>query len=235
MRTRELGNAAGLLSRDFGFRAAVATGDPGTAHARRSTISRRGSASGSPSSSTWTAASPASPIRACTPDARGLWSALDDGQTSGVARLGGVPHHVVAAPIMAPNLVGWVVFASRARRRRRCAALEQLSAIPISARVLPRSAGQAGRADQRRGRARPLHRRADRATAPRPGSTSAGGTAIALAKPLRGMGEGESGGAGAALSAGAGDGALSAAAARDGADRPARADPRPASAPGGCR
>src|SRR5258706_4012607 len=31
LRTRELGNAAGLLSRDFGFRAAVATGDPGTA------------------------------------------------------------------------------------------------------------------------------------------------------------------------------------------------------------
>ena len=30
MRSRELGNAAGVLARDFGFREAVATGDPRT-------------------------------------------------------------------------------------------------------------------------------------------------------------------------------------------------------------
>jgi diguanylate cyclase (GGDEF)-like protein len=190
LRTRELRNAAGLLSRDYGFRAAVATGDPGTAISALDNLKARlglrtafivnmdGSVTGLADQR----------LRA---GAQALWSALDEGRTSGVARLGGTPHHVVAAPIMAPNLVGWVVFASELgppELRR----LEQLSAIPISARVLTRGsaggwaggtsdeAALAGFIDARIGDGAPA--RLD----------EAGGTAIALARPLAAMGEGDS-------------------------------------------
>ncbi len=195
MRSRELRNAAALLSRDFGFRAAVATGDPGTALSALDNLKGRlglriafivnmdGSVTGL-----------ADPRLGA--DARGLWTALDSGQTGGIARLDGIPHHVVAAPIMAPSLVGWVVFATELGPPQ-MAQLEQLSAIPISARVLTRerSAGWAGGArsgeagngaaiarfiDARIGDGAPARLDGD------------GGTAIALVKPLQGMGEGES-------------------------------------------
>jgi diguanylate cyclase (GGDEF)-like protein len=186
MRSRELGNAAALLSRDFGFRAAVATGDPRTAVSALDNLKARlgigtafivnmdGSVTG--------LADPR--LRA---DARSLWAALDAGQTSGIARLGGVPHHVVAAPIMAPSLVGWVVFGSELGPPQ-MHRLEQLSAIPINARVLTRGqgAGWSGDAaiaafvDARIGDNSPA--RLD----------ESGGTAIALVKPLQGMGDGES-------------------------------------------
>jgi diguanylate cyclase (GGDEF)-like protein len=192
LRTRELGNAAVLLSRDFGFRAAVATGDPGTALSALDNLKARlglrtafivgmdGNVTG--------LADPR--LRA---DARLLWAALDAGKTSGIARLGGVPHHVVAAPIMAPSLVGWVVFANDlgpAQMHR----LEQLSAIPINARILLRGHGDAwtsgepsaddnaiaGFVDARIGDGAPA--RLDEES----------GTAIALARPLQGMNDGES-------------------------------------------
>jgi diguanylate cyclase (GGDEF)-like protein len=186
LRTRELGNAAGLLSRDFGFRAAVATGDPGTALSALDNLKARlGLRTAFIVSMDGSVTGLADPrLRA---DARALWAALDAGQTSGIARLGGVPHHVVAAPIMAPSLAGWVVFASElgpAQMHR----LEQLSAIPISARVLQHGPGEswsaepeiAGFVETRIGDSAPA--RLD----------EAGGTAIAMVKPLHSMGDGDS-------------------------------------------
>ncbi|MEA3013836.1 MAG: hypothetical protein QOD42_2381 [Sphingomonadales bacterium] len=190
LRTRELSNAAGLLSRDYGFRAAVATGDPGTAMSALDNLKTRlglrtafivnmdGSVTGLAD-------------RRLRAGAQALWSALDNGRTSGVARLGGTPHHVVAAPIMAPNLVGWVVFASELgppELRR----LEQLSAIPINARVLTRgSAGgwASGTSDEAALAGFIETRIGDGAPAR---LDEAGGTAIALARPLAAMEEGES-------------------------------------------
>ena len=191
LRSRELGNAAALLSRDFGFRAAVATGDPDTAISALDNLKARlglrtafivnmdGSVMGLAGHL----------MRA---DGQALWPALDSGQTGGVARLGGVPHQVVAAPIMAPNLVGWVVFAAELGPPQ-MARLEQLSAVPISARVLQRGgqggwtggersvddAAIAGFIDARIGDGAPARLDESR------------GTAIALVKPLHGMGQGE--------------------------------------------
>jgi len=192
LRTRELSNAAGLLSRDFGFRAAVATGDPGTAlSALENLKSRLGLGTAFIVGMDGNVTGLSDPrLRA---DARLLWAALDAGRTSGITRLGGVPHHVVAAPIMAPNLVGWVVFANDlgpAQMHR----LEQLSAIPINARVLLRGRGDgwsggehsaddvaiAGFVDARIGDGAPA--RLDEES----------GTAIALARPLQGINDGES-------------------------------------------
>jgi diguanylate cyclase (GGDEF)-like protein len=172
-RSHELGNAAAVLSRDFGFRAAVATGDRRTAESALDNLKARlgldvafivgvdGKVTG--------ISDPA-----LSRDAAKLWPALDQGETRGVATLGGVPRQLVAAPVMAPALTGWVVFASNLDARQ-MHALEGLSAIPIEASVLP-----AGRiADPAiRGGA--------------PGRvTTAEGAAVALARPLPGMGGGE--------------------------------------------
>jgi diguanylate cyclase (GGDEF)-like protein len=186
LRTRELSNAAGLLSRDFGFRAAVATGDPRTALSALDNLKARLGLRTAFIVGTDGHVSGLTDPRLAA-DARALWTALDAGQTSGIVRLGGVPHHVVAAPIMAPALVGWVVFANDlgpGQMRR----LEQLSAIPINARVLLHGRNEgwsddpaiARFVDARIGDNAPA--RLDEAT----------GTAIALVKPLRSMGDGGS-------------------------------------------
>ncbi|MEA3066516.1 MAG: hypothetical protein QOJ27_2977 [Sphingomonadales bacterium] len=171
MRSRELGNAAGVLARDFGFREAVATGDPRTAASAlvnlRARLGLRMAFIVNVDGSVVGIDDPR--LRR---DGGALWAALDRGQTSGVASLGGVPHQVVAAPIMSPTLTGWVVFATPlgASEMR---SFEQLSAIPITASVLDRRAVEASLATGR------------------PGKLSApDGVSIALAKPLGRMGEG---------------------------------------------
>jgi diguanylate cyclase (GGDEF)-like protein len=191
-RTRELRNAADLLSRDYGFRAAVATGDPGTAISALDNLKGRlGLRTAFIVGMDGNVIGLADPRLAA--DGRALWPALDAGQTSGIARLGGVTHHLVAAPIMAPNLVGWVVFASDLGPAQ-MHQLEQLSAIPINARVLlrPRGGGWTGgeeSGDRNAIAAFVAARIGDGAPAR---LDEAGGTAIALVKPLRSMGDGES-------------------------------------------
>ncbi len=70
----------------------------------------------------------------------GLWSALDAGKLIGVATIGNHAKQVVAAPILAPNLFGWVLFAVDldARQMR---SLEGLSPIVLDAGILSRQAG----------------------------------------------------------------------------------------------
>jgi len=135
-RTAQLGGAAGLLARDFGFRAAVATGDEGTIVSALDNLRRRmkvpvafvvgmdGKVTG--------IADPK-----MREEAAQLWQAFDAGETSGVVRLGGAARHVIAAPILAPNLVGWIVFATDLDGRE-MQGLQQLSAIPIQAAVYQR-------------------------------------------------------------------------------------------------
>ena len=64
-----------------------------------------------------------------------LWDALDEGRLTGVSVLDGKPRQLVAAPIMAPQLIGWVVFAADLDQRE-MRGLESLSAIPLHAAVL---------------------------------------------------------------------------------------------------
>jgi diguanylate cyclase (GGDEF)-like protein len=172
-RSHELGNAAAVLSRDFGFRAAVATGDRRTAESALENLKSRLGLDvafivGVDGTVTGITDPPLSR------DAAKLWPALDQGETRGVATLGGVPRQLVAAPVMAPALTGWVVFASNLDQRQ-MHALESLSAIPIQATVLP-----AGRIDDP----------AVRGGAPGRVTTPEG-AAIALARPLPSIGGGE--------------------------------------------
>ena len=137
-RTRELQGAAQLLARDFGFRAAVATGDAATmrsaldnAKARLKVktafiVSVDGAVYGLPSAGR---------------SAEELWAALDEGHMSGIALVDGKARHLVAAPVMAPSLLGWVVFAADLDKAE-MASLERLSAIPLNATVLVRRGSQ---------------------------------------------------------------------------------------------
>jgi diguanylate cyclase (GGDEF)-like protein len=136
-RARELQNAAQLLARDFGFRAAVATGDQATMESALGNAAARLKVR---SAFIVTADGKVTAIDRSIPadQTARLWDALDAGQLTGVAVLAGRPRQLVAAPIMAPTLIGWVVFAADldAREMR---GLERLSAIPLHAAVLAQS------------------------------------------------------------------------------------------------
>jgi hypothetical protein len=110
-RSHELQNAAQLLARDFGFRAAVATGDQATMQ------SALGNAAHRLKVRTAFIVTADGKISAIDPaignrEAAALWEPLDSGRLSGVAVLAGRPRQLVAAPVMAPTLLGWVVFAA---------------------------------------------------------------------------------------------------------------------------
>ena len=136
-RQRELQSAAQLLARDFGFRAAVATHDTATMESALGNAAARlrvknafivsldGGLHGIDDP-------------AVARQAAGLWASLDEGRLAGVAVLGRRPQQVVAAPVMAPVLIGWVVFAADLDERE-MHSLERLSAIPLNANVMVES------------------------------------------------------------------------------------------------
>jgi len=139
-RAHELQNAAQLLSRDFGFRAAVATGDQATMQSALGNAAARlkvRSAFIVTADGKVTAIDPSIGAR----EAARLWEPLDDGRLTGVSVLAGRPRQLVAAPIMAPVLIGWVVFAADLDPRE-MRGLERLSAIPLHAAVLAQTSGR---------------------------------------------------------------------------------------------
>jgi diguanylate cyclase (GGDEF)-like protein len=139
-RSHELQNAAQLLARDFGFRAAVASGDQATIQ------SALGNAAGRLRVRSAFIVSADGRVSSIDPavsnaEAAALWAPLDDGRLTGVSVLAGRPRQLVAAPIMAPVLIGWVVFAADLDPRE-MRGLEHLSAIPLHAAVLASAKGK---------------------------------------------------------------------------------------------
>src|SRR5579864_1468136 len=133
-RAHELQNAAQLLARDFGFRAAVATGDQATMQSALGNAAARlkvRSAFIVTADGKVTAVDPSIPVN----ETRRLWDPLDEGRLTGVSVLAGRPRQLVAAPIMAPTLIGWVVFAADLDKHE-MRGLEQPSAIPLHAAVI---------------------------------------------------------------------------------------------------
>jgi len=137
--TSQLRAAAGLLARDFGFREAVATHDRNTIESALSNLRQRMGLSTAFIVDVNGAVTGLADPRE-TAEASALSTRLDEGVTAGVAPLGGQAHKVVAAPIMAPALIGWVVFATELDQRE-MRGLERLSAIPLSAAVYERREG----------------------------------------------------------------------------------------------
>jgi diguanylate cyclase (GGDEF)-like protein len=131
--------AAQLLARDFGFRAAVATGDVATEEsALRNAAARLGVKSAFIVGLDGNVIGIDPQVSAA--EAKALWDPLDQGRLSGVAVLGNRPRQLVAAPVMAPTLIGWVVFAPQLDQREMIS-LEKLSAIPLHAAVIVNSGG----------------------------------------------------------------------------------------------
>jgi signal transduction histidine kinase/CheY-like chemotaxis protein len=143
-RYRRLEDEAGILARDFGFRAAVATGDRATV---RSALTNLGSRLGikmafeigldgaiTAPDGALESALPAPMIAAVL--------ASDGDEASGVFVLNGVAYETVAAPINTPAPAGWVVFASPLGASA-MTNLTNLSAIPLKPAVLERSPGGA--------------------------------------------------------------------------------------------
>ncbi|MDQ0463862.1 EAL domain-containing protein (putative c-di-GMP-specific phosphodiesterase class I)/GGDEF domain-containing protein [Caulobacter ginsengisoli] len=184
LRSQQLRDNADLISKDFGFRAAVATRDAATV---RSALDNLKGRVGLETAFLVDMDGNVTGLDAARLDAgvEALWSALDaqDG-ASGVLMIGGQPYQAISAPVMAPTLTGWVVFATRldAAQMR---SLEQLSAIPLTARVLirkPDSHWTSGRDT-----ARVDAFVAGRSNAPGELDLSSG-AALALAKPLPSLG-----------------------------------------------
>ncbi|MDP1874295.1 bifunctional diguanylate cyclase/phosphodiesterase [Phenylobacterium sp.] len=140
LRSDQLRQGASLLARDFGFRAAVATEDTATVVSAMENLRSRleldeafiltadGRLLGDESAALGDRAS-------------GLLDALyADENAAGVLVVGDQPYQMVAAPILAPDLRGWVVFAARldAAQMRQ---LEALAAIPLTAAVRRQTAG----------------------------------------------------------------------------------------------
>lgn len=136
LRSERLREGASLLSRDFGFREAAATGDaPTIASALDNLRNRMGvdfafmvDATGHIIGADFR---PADRTRLAH-----AFEVADD--PTGVFVIGGEPYQLVSAPVLSPELIGWVVFAVRLDARE-MQALERLSAIPLDAVVLNRS------------------------------------------------------------------------------------------------
>jgi diguanylate cyclase (GGDEF)-like protein len=183
-RTAQLGGAAGLLARDFGFRAAVATNDGETIGSALDNLRQR---MGVPIA--FLVRADGQVVGLSNPksaaDAAKLWQAFDAGEMTGVVELDGAARHVIAAPIMAPDLLGWVVFATNLDATE-MQGLQRLSSIPIEAAVFQHRADGWFNAS-RRTAADPAIAAfiAKSAKNDQPATvTTAQGTAVALANPL---------------------------------------------------
>jgi len=139
MRAGQLEGSAGLLSRDFGFREAVASRDEATIRSALENLRVRlgidvafivgvdGEVTGGDP-------------RALGAAGNQIMAAVETADNpAGVLVIEGTPYQTIAAPILSPTLVGWVVFASKLDKRE-MSALERLSAIPLDAAVLGRNA-----------------------------------------------------------------------------------------------
>ena len=138
LRAERLQVGAGLLSRDYGFRQALATRDAATVDSAVANLRLRlgldlafvVDAQGVP------LAPPADADVAAA--VRALGPALaDGGEVRGVAVIRAQAYEVVSAPILAPEPQGWVVFAMRLNASQ-MQSLSRLSPVPLTAAVVRR-------------------------------------------------------------------------------------------------
>ena len=139
LRSDRLREGASLLSRDFGFREAVATRDDATIVSAMENLKRRFSIDRAfiLGVDGRVIGADAAPMAA---DAEKLTEAFSNASDpQGVVMLGGHPFQIMSAPVLSPDQIGWLVFAIRLDRAE-MKALERLSAVPLRAEVLHRDA-----------------------------------------------------------------------------------------------
>ena len=139
LRSSQLHEEADVLAHDFGFRAAVATGDNATIRSALENLrGRLGIDAACVITQTGQVVSVGAADATLPPSVVDAAQAGD--QTSGVFTVNGAAYQASAAPIMAPTEVGAVVFANRIDRDE-MASLEKLAAIPLHASVISRHVG----------------------------------------------------------------------------------------------
>jgi diguanylate cyclase (GGDEF)-like protein len=131
LKAKTLTASADVLARDFGFRAAVATGDRATIASALANL--RGRATVSAAYVVGLDGGVVGPSGALAATAARF--ALADTRRDAVVAVGGRVYRLVLSPVLAPTQVGWVVFAVRIDPAD-MHALEQLSAIPLNATIL---------------------------------------------------------------------------------------------------
>jgi diguanylate cyclase (GGDEF)-like protein len=133
VRSRQMSDQATVVARDFGFREAVATGDAPTISSALSSLEQRVRAD---TAFVLTLEGEVLAVDAAAiPDPESLWTRLDAGGTRGIIRSGRSLALAAAAPIEAPDLIGWLVIAQpldRAELDR----LVELAPIKLEARVV---------------------------------------------------------------------------------------------------
>ncbi|WP_165188611.1 putative bifunctional diguanylate cyclase/phosphodiesterase [Caulobacter soli] len=135
LRTQRLRDGAELLSRDFGFRAAVATHDAPTVESAVANLRQR---MGLELAFMVDVDGDVVGVDPAKVDIEKLWRALDheDG-AQGVFIVDGAPYQLISAPVMSPTLTGWIVFGARLDDHE-MTALEKLAAIRLEAQVFDR-------------------------------------------------------------------------------------------------
>ena len=148
LRAQQMRSSTDVLSRDFGFREAVAIDDrPTLASALDSLRERSG---GSAAFVVGYDASLAGSTGDDMPDPMGLWNALDEGRTYGVIRQGDRLALAAASPIEVPDLVGWLVV-TQPLDQAELARLVELAAIDLDATVMRQARLPDGIAEAPRG------------------------------------------------------------------------------------
>ncbi len=133
LRSQSLIASADLLSRDFGFRAAVASGDRPTIASALANISNRAEVTAAfVVDQDGRVTGPAGALAATV--ARFPFAVPDD-RRDAVVVVAGQVYRLILSPVMAPTQVGWVVFAVRLDGTE-MHALERLSAIPLIATIM---------------------------------------------------------------------------------------------------
>jgi signal transduction histidine kinase/ActR/RegA family two-component response regulator len=195
LKSSQLHDEADVLAHDFGFRAAVATGDTATIRSALENLRTRLGIDAA-----FVVGLDGRVVAVGAPDAflsADVIQAVQNGdQTSGVFTIGKTAYHAASAPILAPTQVGAVLFADRIDRAD-MASLEKLAAIPLHASVLSRRAGgrwtlaQSGlTADPRAVDALAARTLASAKAAPGTLRTN-GGVSVAVIRPLNTLAGGE--------------------------------------------
>jgi EAL domain-containing protein (putative c-di-GMP-specific phosphodiesterase class I)/GGDEF domain-containing protein len=146
LRSERLREGAVLLSRDFGFREAVATRDEATIISAMENLRGRMGIDRA-----FIVGVDGQVVGARIPprEARQLEVAFGTAEDpAGVIMLDDQPYQVVSAPVLSPDLIGWVVFGVKLDTAE-MDALERLSAIPLEAAVLHREPHHDWQADSR--------------------------------------------------------------------------------------
>ena len=136
LRARSLADAASVLTRDFGFRSAIASGDTPTIESALTNLGARADVSQTffVDISGKVIGGGRADLRRTVAKVPGMLTG--DRRDAVIATNKGVVRLIVA-PVLAPNEIGWVIFALPLDQRE-MTALQHLSAIPLTATMLYR-------------------------------------------------------------------------------------------------